>query len=590
MARNHGDNAFPRGISELYKVTDKEDLLTSEGNISSTTHFGGDDIGSTYNNTKAMIMMKMATKNRRFKPPKTVRPPSGLRFDILILWNMLVDLAKVMVFCTIFNTLLAWTYCIRYQMTFPEAWNEKNVKKLASLVTAIDLICIGFVLRKRGHFSLAETLSEAQNASLSGLGKGLPSRPSKVRKSLCPPDPCPCKNQETITTTSDSETDKDKMVGDKTIFTDGGPQAQWQPPTTGSIVPQGRVPSGRETAEKPIDEGMYKSVKSVEEKLKGQLHEDAHEATVKQELSRVDYASASIPTGIIVEEDDKQWSVQERMKKVINLEHSRDGIKLSNTEKDTLSRIRESRSRNAQRNQRKDYAPPAAPAQITGIDEAVIVPMPQQKGEAYPGATDLVSPLQDLKGASRRDQILDRVRRLSRATLERLQNAYSRSSEPYYDEEFTDETTSLSTASLDLVPKSQKKIRAVSSKIPTSYLILTISTLMLALVVASAFLIPDFEEWLKWLWEQCLELWGELLHFLKTDVGRALMASLLMAIAASFWHGSSSSQPKSTVQYNVPAPRKGGTKDILKGGYKEGIKISYEETIPEDKWTQYESH
>ncbi len=495
MARNHGDIALPHsGISNAIESIDKKYIARDDDLSSMPTGYSsaGGEIGAPQYN-QAMSIKMLRKRKGHFKPLKTMMPPVGIIPDLLVMQNLLIDLAKVTLFSASVNTVFAWAYCIRHHMTFDQAWDDKTARQLSALFLIMDLLFIIVNLSKGIRFSLSEGISVARRANLSVLGTEckIPARPTKVRKSMCPPDPCPFDEDEGFILSSDSEAEARRHAKPHT--------------------------SGKESA------------MGLEQK-RGNVHKEAHDSVVMREMAKADLAMSSIPTGVLIEEDNRQLQIQERMKKIINLENSREGIQLTAREKDTLKRIMDTRQGAVEKAPYREIHP------HEGIES-----LDRRMGKDIDDFHDIVEPEE---------------------------------TEDKFD----------STASDDMVKKRRKYHEKAA--IPISYIIFTISMLMLASIVAAMVFIPDLDEWLRWLWEIIEELFQNIFLFLRTDAGKALLATLTLAVAGACLRGARQ-QPPGTIKYNAEGPeRVQVTSDNLKDGLKESIKISYQETIPDDEWNK----
>ncbi len=539
MARNHGDFALPHSTFSNADETFRRKELTRDypGSMPPGYSSGGGEMGSARYN-KGRSVQTNRRRGRRFKPLKTMLPPVGLVPDLLVFQNMLIDLAKVTSFCALINAFIAWAYCVRYQLTFAQAWDEKTARQLSAMILIFDLLFIILVVRKGIEFSLSEGVSVARRASLSVLGAEckIPARPTKVRKSICPPDPCPFDEDKGYITSTDSEAERGRG---------------------GAIRDIGIHKSS-------LKDHVTAAAEDNLEKMRGNVHKDAHDTVVMKEMAQADLAMSSIPTGILIEEDNKQWEIQERMKKIINLENSREGIELSATEKDTLKRIMDARK------VLLDKGPP--PESYPYGSGQGIQRSPQQGSYPYGSGQGIErSPQPEGYPYSTGGQMSH-------------PRSHDRDFHDVVGPEYTEEDTYDSTASDDTVKK-RRKLRE-NAAIPTSYIIFTISMLMLSSIVAAMIFIPDLDEWLRWLWDIISDLLRDLMLFLSTDVGKALLAALTFAVAGACLRGARPTSGK-TIQYNAEGTERIQRKsDNLKDGLKESIKISYQETIPDEQWNQ----
>ncbi len=566
MAKNHGDNALPPLVSKTVGMIEsytsgKENIIFNFG-AQPVPGVAGDEIG-LLKVRRHIRPTKLARRQVGVEMEKSMNPPVGLMPDLLILQRVLIDLSRVVILCALVNSAFAWAYCIRYQKTFSQAWEQKSTRQLASLALILDLLCVFMSFQQKGLFRLAER-SAAESESLSYMGSHclLPTRPTKVRKRLCPPDPCPCDVQEMVTS-SESELDTVKPYLESMEPTQRSfPTIVSSLPSTEEYSPVVSVPT--------TDKGMFKSVESIEKKLGiGAYHDvDDHESARLDDATQKDVLSL-VPTGVLVRDKTRQWAVQERMKKVIDMESSRDGVELSQEGRQTLDRIREARKSFYARKKDEDnlaryIAGHRHPTMPIELEE------PSEKRDVL---------LADLN--KEEDGYLRRVKDLSKNSLKRLlQNCTS----PELQDDLEDiDTDSFATsASLDLAPK-RKKTRYPDPGMPTSYLILTVSVLMLAVTLICVLAIPDLQEWLEWLWERIWELTLEFVDFLKTDAGKAFMASLLIASVSSIPVGRRTRQEPVPSFLHRPGMVAGET---LKDGEKESIKISYKQAIGANRHQQ----
>ncbi len=132
------------------------------------------------------------------------------------------DLTKILGLCALANALTAWAYCIRHNLSFHEAWAQQLSSEAVFLTLVVDVLMVFLHMRKLGYvemlkktrtsrFRLAEVpralhalcndsvTTHHSQESLAGLYEDSASTIAKLKK-MCPPDPCPsaCKTQRRI--------------------------------------------------------------------------------------------------------------------------------------------------------------------------------------------------------------------------------------------------------------------------------------------------------------------------------------------------------------------------------------------------------
>ncbi len=238
--------------------------------------------------------LNLWTTDSRQRKRTTV--PSGLSTMFLVLGNIYSDLIKIVIFCAMVDSFIGWVYCVRNQLRFDQAWDEEFVHKAMIWLASINIAVIILYMRRKGHWKLASEMYQSIKSSrMTEFGvrqKRFPVRTTtRLRKSTCPPDPCPTTHPPSPGSTSESEDEHGKR--------------------------------------KP-----YKDAKAEKEAIQAI-------AALSSQFA-LDSAMSAVPTGTHIQQpNSKEWVVQERLKKVINLESQRSGVLLSNKESECLNRIRD---------------------------------------------------------------------------------------------------------------------------------------------------------------------------------------------------------------------------------------------------------
>ncbi len=300
MATNHGDSAHDIALigTNCNKLQEVGCVNMCSAEASESLHLSKESkLKETKSNSwlwRQLRPLKLWTTDSMHRRRTTI--PSGYRTMFLVLGKIYSDLIKIVIFCALIDSCIGWVYCVRNQLRLEQAWDDDFVHKSMIWLTSINIAVIVLYMRRKGHWKLAsETYQSIKSSRMTEHGtrqKIFPVRTTaRLRKSTCPPDPCPLTRLPSPGSTSDSE---DELGKKKT----------------------------------------YEDTKAEREAV------DAIAALSSQ--FALDSAMCAVPTGTYIRQSNsKEWVVQERLKKVINLESKRSGVILSNKESECLNRIKD---------------------------------------------------------------------------------------------------------------------------------------------------------------------------------------------------------------------------------------------------------
>ncbi len=246
-----------------------------------------------------------ALETRKIKRKELVEPPFNHIAVFLVLKKVVRDLVPVILLCICGNVCIAWTYCVKYELSFHEAWEEQTIKNTVSAGLAVNLLAVSLVAIRNGHV-LFTTNPEAERPVYLFAQDGPFPLKSAINnaKKHCPPDPCtaPCKNHPPP---------KEEREG---------------------IIPIGG------TSRTPTETSM--STEEFQSTVDSSGDSDSDSGSTITSSSK-EY------TDVLDDNDelphDTTWKMTERMKKVINVEESNSTV-LTPEQKDVLHRVRESKS------------------------------------------------------------------------------------------------------------------------------------------------------------------------------------------------------------------------------------------------------
>lgn len=231
---------------------------------------------------------RILTAISTFKSKYAQSPAPRHVLKVAYLVMMFYELVKILVICAAVNALSAWVYCVKYQQSLEEVLIYPHARRLAMAALFTNLlVSMAFLYRKL----CVRNDKEAHNTGTIYF----PIRPSIAKKHKCPPDPCP----------SISE-----------VKRDADPDAFSHKPTF----------KGDQDENKADDSQLVWKMQALNEAFKSARNFDA--------------VMPEVPLGVYIQQSKgKGWVVQERLKKVVNLENKRRDVILTQKQIECLNRI-----------------------------------------------------------------------------------------------------------------------------------------------------------------------------------------------------------------------------------------------------------
>ncbi len=251
--------------------------------------------------------------------PNCCFPPS-INAALLIWKKMFHELAAIVMLCTLANAWAAWLYCTKFKLSFYEAWGQPNSKEVMLGVLIIDVLAVFLVMYFKGHMQteLCNTLRELPDMEVHGGTAIAPqaayfhdiTETVHVNKRMCPPDPCTC--------------------------------------SANNLDPQKRYKTSEELNEMLgiVDDNRYSGdIEYVKNERKNYTISSEDEFGMDEfgGQGKIQYVTDDKKMLDRVESSDsesRKWAIQERMKKVVDIESSRDNVVLSSDAMRRLGRAR----------------------------------------------------------------------------------------------------------------------------------------------------------------------------------------------------------------------------------------------------------
>ncbi len=189
MATNHGDGGhlqIDMG-SERYKFDFSNPTQVGGSVISDSNKLKNNQDGLTVTPSFNFVSSKS-------KGQQMTTTPGRCAALMLIMGKLYFDLIKVVFFCGVINSFLAWIYCHEYQESFSQAINDLLAQKtIVALVLIAELVIIALVLLQRGHSLMSSEIYKQLAGSTETRPrqgqKLLPIRSTMLQKGRrCPPD------------------------------------------------------------------------------------------------------------------------------------------------------------------------------------------------------------------------------------------------------------------------------------------------------------------------------------------------------------------------------------------------------------------
>ncbi len=649
----------------------------------------------------------------------------GWKGALRILWTMLIDVAKIAIYCIVFDVISSWAYCLKYNIDLVEMWEDPFAQKWAALVMFLkvtNLLICTLVLYNKFHPPAQSQYKILREAWYKMLGRALPKtsrptnaqrsmslwvtdrnfplRPTKIRKAACPPDPCTFDLCDGDIITTDSETDaemekaqvslekvktrkkstiKQKSLGSDNVEAEAESYEKRLPvkidlkPKPPSVKPvkkaeksivqqfeQRKEEIKLEVTKKPVKEVEKDTVAATVgspqqreivphkpsptgdqlagsgkltftekmEKLKlmpksKSSGPDLPLSTHKDVTQHSDFVLGMIggPSGTWVHQDDKQWIIHERVKKIVNIESSRDQVLLTPEELECLERLRKGEKKGKSKETKES-------GMLQKLGQLISQDKDEKKDESGPG---ILGRLANMIPAWKREDASVKVTVTEEKTevdlpakspglLEKIGSLFRSKTKVELDISTVSEESEVSVSSVSTVSLFPSAKPKASRRIPLKNWLAFLFLILLGAATV-IYLNPDLQDYLLWLWDQFQAymewlwdqfllyaqlFWDKLLEFLFSEMGQVVIALAFLALAVKLYQGSREgplSAKRTSILTSIkslfrePSVHPTITKEPSKlpamstrigdpSKPKESILLTYRESLTEDVWKQ----
>ncbi len=561
----------PPGSTAGSEMTAPNRLLADVPDVPDASFQSGSGSGSTAQQQVGSLVMPVYPEDRRTGSTITDLPGQAA-------FVAMVDCCTIVTACLVLVSAVAVGISYRYGLTFRQMREHPRFRQsVLSATLACLLVVLGYMylqghLTPGGHDDGEPTLPQrskkthgATSPSLVGAEEcPYPLRATDVVKRVCPPDPCPLAggargrpDQQVAAPVEQRPPTPQPKVEEAPpappLVEAPPPPPPPPPPHKEPPPPPPAPPPKEEAAPEPAEEGKPIVISPDETMQEPEVLERGDGGGPPFD----DHTAAVVPCGTWIDDAKKEWVVQERMKKVVDIVDETTELTLSAEELECLNRIRAAAG----------LSPiDAGPGYVTKLEEALYpyfeegTPVPEtEQGPGY-------------------------------AT--RMQEALY----PYLQEKTKEPTVREPTIVPTAEPTEEGWLESLSCPIWC-----WLPLLLLSLLAMSVWMI-GWVRIVEWLKRWFFLTWEWLKYFLSTTAGKIALVTAILLICAALYYYWRGTQEEESVQEVIEeegpgyfeqaasyvGDAVGKVTDMAYGQRpKEFFRITYEEDLSEEMWQLY---